>query len=111
MTLKTVKPRSAISRVSPSIICVTDLLLVLVMTPSEDCVLSSIRLPFEVRRIAAGAIHYGVRIGARCTREAVFGTCNRAPTADVMPFWRLLLHGRGSLDQLRVTAAWQQGAR
>ena len=28
----------------------TDLLLGLVMTPSEDCELSSIRLPFEVRR-------------------------------------------------------------
>src|SRR6266487_903548 len=46
MTLNTVKPRSAIRRLSPSMVCGTDLLLGLVMTPSEDCVLSSIRLPF-----------------------------------------------------------------
>src|SRR6266516_2368439 len=46
MTLNTVRPRSAIRRLSPSMVCATDLLLGLVMTPSEDCVLSSIRLPF-----------------------------------------------------------------
>src|SRR6476660_2464700 len=45
MTLNTVKPRSAIRRLSPSMVCGTDLLLGLVMTPSEDCVLSSIRPP------------------------------------------------------------------
>ena len=49
----TVKPRSAIRRLSPSMVCGTDLLLGLVMTPSEDCVLSSIRLPFGVRRSCA----------------------------------------------------------
>src|SRR5215471_13487047 len=53
MTLNTVKPRSAIRRLSPSMVCATDLLLGLVMTPSEECVLSSIRLPFEVRRSCA----------------------------------------------------------
>src|SRR4249920_1424062 len=53
MTLNTVKPRSAITRLSPSMVCATDLLLGLVMTPSEACVLSSIRLPFEVRRRCA----------------------------------------------------------
>src|SRR5271165_4756169 len=47
MTLNTVKPRSSITRLSPSMVCGTDLLLGLVMTPSDDCVLSSIRLPFE----------------------------------------------------------------
>src|SRR5579871_121833 len=47
MTLNTVKPRSAIRRLSPSMVCATDLLLGLVMTPSEDCVLSGIRLPFR----------------------------------------------------------------
>jgi len=31
----------------------TDLLLGLVMTPSDDCVLSTIRLPFEVTRSCA----------------------------------------------------------
>jgi len=51
--LNTVKPRSAITRFSPSMVCGTDLLLGLVMTPSEDCVLSGIRLPFEVRRSCA----------------------------------------------------------
>src|SRR6516162_6367520 len=50
MTLNTVKPRSAITRLSPSMICATDLLLGLVITPSEDCVLSTIRRPFEVLR-------------------------------------------------------------
>src|SRR5215472_16244194 len=54
MTLNTVKPRSAITRLSPSMVCATDLLLGLVMTPSEDGVLSGIRLPFEVRRSCAG---------------------------------------------------------
>jgi hypothetical protein len=34
-------------------VCGTDLLLGLVMTPSDDCVLSGIRLPFEVRRRCA----------------------------------------------------------
>src|SRR5215831_8514389 len=53
MTLNTVKPRSAIRRLSPSMVCATDLLLGLVMTPSEDCVLSSIRFPFEVGRSCA----------------------------------------------------------
>src|SRR5262245_32328343 len=53
MTLNTVKPRSAIMRLSPSMVCATDLLLGLVTTPSEDCVLPSIRLPFEVRRSCA----------------------------------------------------------
>jgi hypothetical protein len=53
MTLNTVKPRSAIRRLSPSMVCATDLLLGLVMTPSDDCVLSGIRLPFEVRRRCA----------------------------------------------------------
>src|SRR5208282_6442927 len=47
MTLNTVKPRSAIRRLSPSMVCATDLLLGLVMTPSEDCVLSSIRASFR----------------------------------------------------------------
>src|SRR6185437_13621770 len=47
MTLNTVKPRSAIRRLSPSMVCATDLLPGLVMTPSEDCVLSAIRLPFR----------------------------------------------------------------
>src|SRR6476469_4899514 len=51
MTLNTVKPRSAIRRLSPSMVSGTDLLLGLVMTPSEDCVLSGIRLPF------AGGLH------------------------------------------------------
>src|SRR5215470_12877345 len=50
MTLNTVKPRSAITRLSSSMVCATDWLLGLVMTPPEDCVLSTIRLPFEVRR-------------------------------------------------------------
>src|SRR5215470_16738534 len=54
MTLNTVKPRSAIRRLSPSMVCATDLLLGLVMTPSEDCVLSGMRLPFEVRRSCDG---------------------------------------------------------
>src|SRR6516165_10375031 len=49
MTLNTVKPRSAITLLSPSMVCATDLLLGLVITPSEDCVLSSIGLPFEGR--------------------------------------------------------------
>src|SRR6185312_13141790 len=53
MTLNTVKPRSAIRRLSPSMVCATDLLPGLVMTPSEDCVLSGIRLPSEVRRTCA----------------------------------------------------------
>jgi pimeloyl-ACP methyl ester carboxylesterase len=48
-----VKPRSAIRRLSPSMVCATDLLPGLVITPSEDCVLSGIRLPFEVRRSCA----------------------------------------------------------
>ena len=51
--LNTVKPRSAIRRLRPSMVCATDLLLGLVMTPSEDCVLSRIRLSFEVRRSCA----------------------------------------------------------
>src|SRR5215510_11757221 len=50
MTLNSVKPRSSIRRLSSSMICVTDWLLRLVMILSEDCVLSGIRLPFEVRR-------------------------------------------------------------
>src|SRR5215470_645052 len=54
MTLNTVKPRSAISHLSPSMVSATDLLLGLVMTPSEDCVLSGIRLPFEMTRGCAG---------------------------------------------------------
>jgi hypothetical protein len=41
MTLNTVKPRSAIRRLSPSMVCATDLPPGLVMTPSEDCVLAS----------------------------------------------------------------------
>jgi len=39
--------RSAITRRRPSMACATDVLLGLVMTPSEDRVLSSIRLPFS----------------------------------------------------------------
>jgi hypothetical protein len=46
MTLNTVKPRSAITRLSPSMVCATDVPLGLVMTPSEDSVLSGIRVPF-----------------------------------------------------------------
>src|SRR5271165_1007916 len=53
MTLNTVKPRSPIRRLSPSMVCGTDLLLGLVMTPSEDCALSGIRLPFGARRSCA----------------------------------------------------------
>src|SRR5262245_26893723 len=53
MTLNTVKPRSAITRLSPSMVCATDWLLGLVMTPSEACVLSGIRLPFQIRRRCA----------------------------------------------------------
>jgi hypothetical protein len=41
--------RSAIRCLRASMVCGTDLLLGLVMTPSEDCVLSGIRLPFEVK--------------------------------------------------------------
>jgi hypothetical protein len=37
----------------PSMVCATDLLLGLVMTPSDDCVLSGIRLPFDMRRSCA----------------------------------------------------------
>ena len=53
MTLNTVKPRSAITRFSPSMVCATDVLLGLVTTPSEDSMLSGIRLPFEGRRSCA----------------------------------------------------------
>jgi len=41
------------TRRSPSMVCATDMLLGLVMTPSDDCALSVIRLPSEVRRSRA----------------------------------------------------------
>src|SRR5215469_1457582 len=55
MTLNTMKPRSAIRCLSPSMVCATDLLLGLVMTPSEDRVLSGIRLPSEVGAVVPAA--------------------------------------------------------
>src|SRR5271165_534339 len=68
MTLNTVKPRSSITRLSPSMVCGTDLLLGLVMTPSDDCVLSSIRLPFESEAQLCPAARAGrcLILGQKC---------------------------------------------
>jgi hypothetical protein len=52
-TLKSVKPRSAITRVSRSTVCATDLLLCLVMIQAKDCELSSIRTPILLAFVRA----------------------------------------------------------
>src|SRR3974390_3738438 len=61
MTLNSVKPRSAITRVSRSTVCATDLLLCLVMIPAKDCGLSSIRTPILQAFVRAHDSYTGPR--------------------------------------------------
>ena len=79
MTLNTVKPRSSIRRLSPSMVCGTDLLLGLVMTPFDDCVL-----------LASGFLSKG-RSCARLREQVVV----RSSFTNAWLAAVVLLHGAG----------------